>query len=229
MENIAQAIDHTLLKPTATKEDIQKLCEEAKTYQFKSVCVQPVHVAFARKCLEGTQIMVCTVVGFPLGSNLTQTKVYETKAAIATGAHEIDMVINIGALKDNDLTKVEQDIRSVVAAAEKRPVKVIIETALLTTKEIIYACEASAKAGATFVKTSTGFSTAGATVEHIKMMRSSIPINMSVKASGGIKTMADAKAMLEAGATRLGMSSGAEIMSKILSKKKPKSKYDSGY
>jgi deoxyribose-phosphate aldolase len=229
MENLNQYIDHTLLKPDATSDDIQKLCEEAKTYQFFSICIQPCHVAKAAMLLKGSGVNVCTVVGFPLGANLSQTKVFETNAAITQGATEIDVVINIGALKEKNFSLVEQDIRSIVEAAGGATVKVIIETALLTDKEIIYACEASSKAGAHFVKTSTGFSSAGAKVEHIAMMKNSIPIKVAIKASGGIKTLADAKAMIEAGATRLGTSSGVTIMEGILGSKKKVDPFDSGY
>ena len=212
METLNTYIDHTLLKPTATMEQIKTLCEEAMQHNFKSVCIAPFYVEYAKSLLKDSQVLVCTVVGFPLGANCSAIKATETKLAIAQGADEIDMVINIAALKQKDFTFVENDIKAVVAQALHKTVKVILETCLLTEKEIMYACEASAKAGATFVKTSTGFSTAGATLAHVELMKNSIPGHMMVKASGGIKTKHDAIAMIKAGAHRLGTSNGVAIM-----------------
>lgn len=213
MTNMAKMIDHTLLKPDAAKEDIQTICLEAKQYGFASVCIQPVWVAAASKWLEQTDVKVCTVIGFPLGANTTETKVFETKKAIEDGAHEIDMVINIGALKSEDNALVKEDIRAVVEASKgKAIVKVIIETALLTEAEKILACELAKEAGADFVKTSTGFSGGGATPEDVALMRKTVGTEMGVKASGGIRNLQNATAMLEAGATRLGASAGVAIL-----------------
>jgi deoxyribose-phosphate aldolase len=212
MESLNKYIDHTLLKPTATKEQIKTLCDEAILHNFKSVCISPTYVTYAKSLLKETSVLVCTVIGFPLGVNCSQIKAAETKLAIEQGADEIDMVINMAALKQNDFTYVENDIKAVVEESLHKTVKVILETCLLTEKEIIYGCEISAKAGATFVKTSTGFSTDGATISHVELMRKSIPQNMMVKASGGIKSKKDAIAMIKAGADRLGTSSGVALM-----------------
>ncbi|GIN70982.1 deoxyribose-phosphate aldolase [Bacillus sp. J14TS2] len=212
-ENLAEIIDHTLLKPDATKEQIIQLCEEASHYHFASVCVNPEWVSTANQCLQKTNVKVCTVVGFPLGANTTETKVFETTHAIEQGADEVDMVINIGALKAGENDQVQKDIAAVCAAATgKALVKVIIETSLLTEEEKRQACILAKKAGADFVKTSTGFSGGGATIEDIKLMRVTIGEQMGVKASGGIKTKEDACKMLEAGATRIGTSSGVAIV-----------------
>ncbi|MDA7025184.1 deoxyribose-phosphate aldolase [Bacillus sp. CLL-7-23] len=211
---IANKIDHTALKPHTQKLDIQKLIEEAKTYQFASVCVNPTWVEFAAKELAGTNVDVCTVIGFPLGANTSETKAFETKDAIEKGATEVDMVINIAALKDGDNDFVEADIRSVVeAAAGKALVKVIIETCLLTDEEKERACRLAVAAGADFVKTSTGFSTGGATVEDIALMRKTVGPDIGVKASGGIRTKADVEQMISAGASRIGASAGVSIVS----------------
>jgi len=211
--NIAKMIDHTLLKANTTKEQIIKLCEEAKQCGFASVCVNPTWVALAAELLEGTGVKVCTVIGFPLGANAPETKVFETKDAINKGANEVDMVINIGALKDGNDELVERDIRAVVEAAEgKALVKVIIETCLLTEEEKVRACQLAVKAGADFVKTSTGFSTGGATVEDVALMRKTVGDKVGVKASGGVRNVDDAKAMITAGATRIGTSSGVAIV-----------------
>ncbi|NPC94665.1 deoxyribose-phosphate aldolase [Bacillus sp. WMMC1349] len=211
---IANKIDHTALKPHTQKLDIQKLIEEAKTYQFASVCVNPTWVEFAAKELAGTNVDVCTVIGFPLGANTSETKAFETKDAIEKGATEVDMVINIAALKDGDNDFVEADIRSVVeAAAGKALVKVIIETCLLTDEEKERACRLAVAAGADFVKTSTGFSTGGATVEDIALMRKTVGPEIGVKASGGIRTKADVEQMISAGASRIGASAGVSIVS----------------
>ncbi|MFC4801965.1 deoxyribose-phosphate aldolase [Neobacillus sp. GCM10023253] len=212
-QNIARLIDHTLLKPEATKEQIVKLAEEAKEYSFASVCVNPAWVKTAAEILKDSpDVKVCTVIGFPLGATTSETKAFETKNAIENGADEIDMVINIGALKAQQDDLVESDIRSVVEAAKgKALVKVIIETSLLTDEEKKRACELSVKAGADFVKTSTGFSTGGATVEDIRLMRETVGPDIGVKASGGVRSREDALAMVEAGATRIGASSGVAI------------------
>lgn len=205
-------IDHTLLKPEIKKEDIIKLCEEAKEFGFASICVNPTWVAKSAEILQDTDIKVCTVIGFPLGANTPETNAFETKNALENGATEIDMVINIGALKDKNDELVERDIRSVVEAVNKKTiVKVIIEACLLTDEEKVRACEISVKAGADYVKTSTGFSLHGATVEDVALMRKSVGPNIGVKASGGVRNLQDIEAMVEAGATRIGSSSGVQI------------------
>src|SRR5436309_10931751 len=209
----AGLIDHTLLKPDATENEIKRLCEEAAQYHFASVCVNPTWVRASACHLQGTGVPVCTVIGFPLGATLPDVKAYEARRAIMDGAHEVDMVINVGALKSGDDCLVENDIRSVVEVAHEYDVicKVIIETALLTDDEKIRACEAAKKAGADFVKTSTGFSKGGATVADIALMRRVVGPELGVKASGGAKCMADARAMVEAGGTRIGASVGVKI------------------
>src|SRR5699024_5944756 len=213
MKNIAQYIDHTILNADATKEDIRVLCEEAEEYNFKTVCIQPYWVEYAPEVLEGTDVGVTTVIGFPLGANTSEIKAIETKLAIADGASDVDMVINIGALKSEDYDTVLNDIQAVVDAAEgKAIVKVIIETALLTKNEKVRASELSKQAGADFVKTSTGFSTGGATLDDVRLMRATVGPDMGVKASGGVRTYEDAKAMIEVGATRIGASSGISII-----------------
>jgi len=211
---VAHLIDHTLLKPEATVQQITQLCHEALLHNFASVCVNPGHVKLAAQLLHGSDVKVCTVVGFPLGATSTQAKVAETEQALNDGATEIDMVINIGALKGGDDALVEQDIAQVVGAAHRRRalVKVIIETALLTNQEKVRACELSKKAGASFVKTSTGFSSGGATIEDVALMRRTVGPAVGVKASGGIKSLEDAKNMVAAGATRLGASAGVKII-----------------
>lgn len=211
--NIAQMIDHTALKADTTKEQVLKLCEEAKQYQFASVCINPVWVETAAQALKGTDVKVCTVIGFPLGASTSATKAFETKDAIEKGATEVDMVLNIGALKDKNNELVEQDISAVVEAAKGKAItKVIIETSLLTDEEKVRACKLVVKAGADFVKTSTGFSTGGATVEDIQLMRQTVGPNVGVKASGGVRNAGDAQALIEAGATRIGASSGIAIV-----------------
>jgi len=213
MSSIAKMIDHTALKANVTKDQIVTLCEEAKQYQFASVCVNPTWVETASEILTGTDVKVCTVIGFPLGANTPETKAFETKDAISNGATEIDMVINIGALKDGNLELVEKDIRAVIEAAKGSALtKVIIETSLLTDDEKVKACEIAVRAGADFVKTSTGFSTGGATIEDIKLMRQTVGPTIGVKASGGVRDAQGAKDMIEAGATRIGASSGVEIV-----------------
>lgn len=211
--NINKLIDHTALKPNTNKESILKLIAEAKTYDFASVCVNPCWVALAHQELKNTDIKVCTVIGFPLGANTTEVKVFETKDAIEKGAQEIDMVINIAMLKDKEYDYVENEIHQIVEAAkDKAIVKIIIETCLLTDEEKIKACELSQKAGADFVKTSTGFSTGGATVHDIALMRKTVGAEMGVKASGSVHTHEEALAMVEAGATRIGASAGVKLL-----------------
>ena len=209
----ASLIDHTLLKPEATDEDIKRLCEEAARYRFASVCVNPTWVKVAACSLRGSGIPVCTVIGFPLGATLADVKAYEARRAIFDGAQEVDMVINVGALKSGDDCLVEHDIRSVVEVAHEYQAtcKVIIETALLTDDEKVRACLAAKKAGADFVKTSTGFSKSGATVADIALMRRTVGADLGVKASGGVKGLDDARKLVEAGATRIGASVGVKI------------------
>ena len=212
-KNVAGLIDHTLLKADATKEQVKVLCEEAKEYHFASVCVNPTWVKYASELLTGSDVKVCTVIGFPLGATTTETKAFETKDAIANGAHEVDMVINIGALKDKDDELVEKDIRAVAAAATGKALsKVIIETSLLTEEEKVRACELAVKAGADYVKTSTGFSTGGATPEDVALMRKTVGPDIGVKASGGVRSTEDAQKVIEAGATRIGASAGVSIV-----------------
>ncbi|AKN33428.1 deoxyribose-phosphate aldolase [Clostridium carboxidivorans P7] len=212
--NISKMIDHTALKPNTTKEQILKLIDEAKENKFASVCVNPTWVKLASEKLKGTEVKVCTVIGFPLGANTTETKAFEASDAIKNGATEVDMVINVGELKDKNDVYVEKDIKAVVEAAKgKALVKVIIETCLLTQEEKVRACELSKKAGADFVKTSTGFSTGGATAEDIQLMRKTVGKDMGVKASGGIHTREEALKMIEAGATRIGASASIAIIS----------------
>lgn len=205
-------IDHTLLKADASQEQIETLIEEAKKYDFASVCVNPTWVNFAAQALKATDVKVCTVIGFPLGANTPELKAFETSDAIQNGANEVDMVINIGALKSRNFDLVERDIRAVVEAAKGTLVKVIIETCLLTDDEKVKACQIAQKAGADFVKTSTGFSTGGATVADVALMRKTVGPDMGVKASGGARSYEDALAFIKAGATRIGASSGVAIM-----------------
>ena len=207
-------IDHTILKPEATEAAVQKIIDEAKEYNFFSVCINPCWVAFASEQLADTDVAVCTVIGFPLGANTPEVKAYEAADAIKNGANEVDMVINIGALKSQQYDYVRQDIQGVVDAAKgKALVKVIIETALLTDEEKVKACELAKEAGADFVKTSTGFSTGGAKVADIRFMRETVGADMGVKASGGVHNAEEALAMIEAGATRIGASTGVAIVS----------------
>lgn len=209
----ASLVDHTLLKPEATDSDIRKLCDEAASYRFASVCVNPTWVRAAACNLRGSGVPVCTVIGFPLGATLPDVKAYEARRAIFDGAKEVDMVINVGALKSGDDCLVEHDIRSVVEVAHEYEVtcKVIIETALLTDDEKVRACLAAKKAGADFVKTSTGFAKGGATVADVALMRRTVGAELGVKASGGVKGLDDARKMVEAGATRIGASVGVKI------------------
>ena len=212
-KQIAKTIDHTLLKPDATKAQILKLCDEAKTYGFASVCVNPSRIALAAEALKGTDVTPCCVVGFPLGAIPSESKAAETAVAVKNGAREIDMVIDIGRAKDGDWAYVESDIAAVKAACGPAKLKVIIETCLLTDDEKVKACQAAVRANADFVKTSTGFSKAGATVADVRLMRQTVGPDMGVKAAGGIHNRAEALAMLEAGATRIGTSSGIAIVS----------------
>ena len=211
--DLAKMIDHTNLKASTVKEEILKLTKEAKEYQFASVCVNPTWVELAAQELKGTDVKVCTVIGFPLGANTKEVKVFETKDAIEKGAQEIDMVINIAKLKDGDDDYVESEIAGVVEASKgKAIVKVIIETCLLTDDEKKQVCSLAVKAGADFVKTSTGFSTGGATIEDVALMKQTVGAHVGVKASGGIRSKEDAQAMVHAGATRIGASSGIAIV-----------------
>ncbi|MEE0965756.1 MAG: deoxyribose-phosphate aldolase [Bacilli bacterium] len=210
--NYNKLIDHTALKADTKKENIMKLCQEAMEFDFASVCVNPTWVSYCAEILKNSDVKVCTVIGFPLGANTTATKVFETEDAINNGADEIDMVINIGALKDGDVELVYEDIKAVVEASEGHVVKVIIETCLLSDEEKIAACEAAAKAKASFVKTSTGFSTAGATAEDVKLMKDIVGNDVQVKAAGGVRSFDDMVKVIEAGATRIGTSAGCQLV-----------------
>lgn len=205
-------IDHTILKPETTQEQVEKILAEAKEYDFASVCVNPTWVALAAESLKDSDVKVCTVIGFPLGANTPAVKAFETKDATSNGADEIDMVINIGALKTGNYDLVLEDIKAVVAASGDKLVKVIIEACLLTDDEKVKACQLSQEAGADYVKTSTGFSTGGATVADVALMRKTVGPDMGVKASGGARSYEDAIAFIEAGASRIGASSGVAIM-----------------
>ena len=210
---LAKCIDHTLLKTDARRADLERLVEEAKAYHFASVCVSPIWVSFAAHALQGSGVKTCTVIGFPQGATPSEVKAFETKRAIADGAEEVDMVIAVGKLKDGDDAYVKADIEAVVAATKGKAVtKVIIETCLLTDEEKRRACLLAKEAGADFVKTSTGFSTGGATAADVKLMRESVGEDIGVKASGGVRSRADAEAMIAARATRLGTSSGVKIV-----------------
>lgn len=209
---INKYIDHTLLKADSVQSQFDQLIDEAKTYDFASVCVNPCWVAYAAEALKDSDVKVCTVVGFPLGATTSATKAFETKDAIANGANEIDMVINIGLLKQGDDQAVEDDMRAVVEASGDKLVKVIIEACLLTDEEKVRACQLAVKAGVDFVKTSTGFSTGGATISDVKLMRQTVGPDIGVKAAGGARSLEDAMAFIEAGATRIGTSAGVTIM-----------------
>ena len=211
-KTIAAMIDHTLLKPEATPAQIEKLCAEAAEYHFASVCVNPVYIPLAARLLKGTGVKVCCVVGFPLGAIAPDQKAAEAASCAAMGAEELDMVIHVGAAKAGDWALVQRDIEGVVKAAAGHTVKVIIETCLLTAEEKVKACEAAKAAGAHFVKTSTGFSTGGATTHDIALMRKTVGPEMGVKASGGIRDYATAMAMIDAGANRIGASAGIAIV-----------------
>jgi deoxyribose-phosphate aldolase len=212
---LASMIDHTLLRPTATEEQVRVLCEEALKYRFASVCVQPCWVGLCAKLLEKSPVLVCTVIGFPLGATLPEVKAFEAQRCMALGATELDMVINLGALKSRQLELVKDDIAGVVKVAHPHGtiVKVIIETAYLTDEEKITACQLAKATGADYVKTSTGFGTGGATIEDVRLMRTTVGPEMGVKAAGGIKTAAEVRAMIAAGATRIGSSAGIAIVS----------------
>ena len=213
MKNLSRYIDHTLLKADATENEVIKLCNEAKEYDFFSVCINPGFVELAAKELRESNVVVCTVIGFPLGASTPETKAFETRDAIQKGAAEVDMVINISKLKDKKDEEVLKDIKAVVDAADKKAlVKVIIETCLLTDEEKERACKLAKDAGADFVKTSTGFSTGGATKEDIALMRKTVGTEMGVKASGGVRTYEDAVTMIESGATRIGASASIAIV-----------------
>ena len=218
MNNIAEYVDHTLLKADAKLEAIKRICDEAKEHHFKSVCVNSCHCEFVANELKGSGVNTCCVVGFPLGAMATEAKAYEATLCVQKGADEVDMVINIGAAKDGNWSLVEADIRAVVNAAhESVPgrralIKVIIETCLLSDAEKVKACEAAMCAGADYVKTSTGFSTGGATAEDVKLMRSVVGDRLGIKASGGVRTPGDAAAMIAAGASRLGTSNGVKLL-----------------
>jgi len=222
-ENVAKYVDHTLLKPNATPQQIDTLCDEAIKYSFASVCVNPSNIAQVARKLAGSSVAPCCVIGFPLGATPPEVKAYETNTVISLGAKEVDMVINIGAAKAGDWDLVQRDIQAVVSAVEGRALlKVIIETCLLTDDEKIQACLASKRAGADFVKTSTGFSTGGATPRDVRLMRMTVGPNMGVKASGGVRDYASAVEMIQAGANRLGTSSGVKIAQGIVDAKESK-------
>lgn len=212
--DLAKYIDHTILKPDASEADVRRICEEAKTYQFASVCVNPCYIRLAADLLEGSGVTPCCVIAFPLGATPPESKAGETRDAVNNGAEEVDMVINVGAVKSGNWELVRKDIEGVVAAAKGHAlVKVIIETCLLTDEEKVKACTVAKEAGADFVKTSTGFSTGGATVEDVRLMRQTVGPDMGVKASGGIRTYQDCVDMIRAGASRIGASAGIKIVS----------------
>lgn len=209
---LAKMIDHTILKPEATEKEVEKLCNEALEYNFASVCINPSMVEKAAEMLKGSDVKVCTVIGFPLGATTTEVKAFETEDVIKKGATEVDMVINVGKLKEGNLDYVKKDIEAVVNAAKgKALTKVIIETCLLTDEEKVTACKLSKEAGADFVKTSTGFSTGGATAKDIKLMRETVGEELGVKASGGVRSLEDAELMIENGASRIGASASIAI------------------
>ncbi|MFA5858048.1 MAG: deoxyribose-phosphate aldolase [Elusimicrobiota bacterium] len=211
--DLARMIDHTVLKADATEDDIAKLCEEAKKYGFFSVCVNPSNISAAKRFLHGSQVKVCTVIGFPLGATTTKAKVEETRDAVSLGVNEVDMVMNIGAMKSRKYAYVLEDIRAVKETAGELVLKVILETCYLTDDEKVYACKLAKEAGADFVKNSTGFGTSGVSEKDIKLMRKTVGEEMGVKASGGVKTREIAMIMVAAGATRIGTSSGVTIVS----------------
>lgn len=218
-KSLAKYIDHTLLKQDASLAQIKKVCDEAREYQFASVCVNPSYIKAVAEFLKGSGVAPCTVTGFPLGATTPEVKAYEASAAIASGATEVDMVVNVGAIKSGDWTLVEQDVKAVADACKgKALLKVIIETCLLTDEEKVKACLAAKSAGADYVKTSTGFSTGGATVDDVRLMRNTVGPDMGVKAAGGIRDLKTALAMIEAGATRLGASAGISILAEATQK-----------
>lgn len=218
--NVEKYIDHTLLKATATKKDIENLCAEANAYHFASVCVNPVYVAYAHELLLGSDVDVCTVIGFPLGASCSSVKAFEVTQAIADGADEVDMVINIGAAKEHDWDLVLKDIQAVVKSANGVLVKVIIETCYLTDEEKVKCCELAMEAGANFVKTSTGFGTGGATKEDVALMKKTVGDKLEVKASGGIRDKKAFMEMVDAGATRIGCSAGVKIIEEFMKEEK---------
>jgi deoxyribose-phosphate aldolase len=216
-QSVARMIDHTILKTDARKAQIEQLCREARQYSFASVCVQPIWVELCAELLKGSPVLTCTVAGFPQGATLSSVKLFETLAAVRQGAQEVDMVINVGALKDRNTTPIQDEIHALADACHngKAHLKVIIEACLLTDDEKKLACELSVKAGADFVKTSTGMSTSGATVEDVRLMRSIVGPNIGVKAAGGIRTAQDALAMIDAGANRIGASASIAIVKEL--------------
>lgn len=214
-KDLARMIDHTLLRPYATIREIEKLCEEAKKYSFYSVCVNPYYIPFVKEFLNGTDIKICTVIGFPLGANTTKVKVYEVREALSLGAEEFDMVINLGALKDRKKEYLIKEIKEIVEAAEGNTVKVIIETCYLSDEEKIWATEIVKEGGAHFVKTSTGFGTSGATESDVKLLKEIAGDKLKVKAAGGIKSLEQALKMIEAGAERIGTSNGVSIINEL--------------
>lgn len=214
-QQLAKMIDHSLLRPNATREELKRLCDESIAYGFKAVCVNPIHVADASLFLRSHEVLVCSVIGFPFGAHPAKVKAAETKEVIKLGAREIDMVIRIDALKDRRDQEVLGDIRAVVGEAAGSPVKVILEACYLTDEEKIRGCRLSTEAGASFVKTSTGFAAAGATVEDVRLMRKTVGKDIGVKAAGGIRTLNDALKMIEAGANRLGTSGSVAIIKQI--------------
>jgi deoxyribose-phosphate aldolase len=214
-QQLAEMIDHSLLRPNATLNELSKLCEESIQYGFKAVCVNPIHVEEAARILKGSKVLICCVVGFPFGTHNPETKAFETEKVIRLGAREVDTVIRVGALKEGRNQEVIEDIRMVIQAAGGSPVKVILETCYLTHEEKVRACRLCAEAGASFVKTSTGFASGGATVKDVKLMRETVGKSLGVKAAGGIRTLEDALEMIEAGANRLGTSGSVAIMKKL--------------
>jgi deoxyribose-phosphate aldolase len=209
---LASLIDHTLLRPDATLPEIEKLCAEAKEHRFFSVCINPYWISSARPLLKGSDVKICTVVGFPLGATLPQAKAHETRDVVLAGADEVDMVLNIGAVMEGHWNFIEHEVHEVVSQAKGLTVKVILETCLLNPEQIASACQSSVRGGASFVKTSTGFSKSGASLENVRLMRKTVGDKTGVKASGGIRSRAEALAMIEAGASRLGTSSGLSIV-----------------
>ena len=214
-EKLAGMIDHSLLRPQSTREELRKLCAEAIAFHFKAVCINPVHVADAAVLLKGETPLICSVVGFPFGTQTPASKATETEEVIRLGAQEVDMVLRVGALKEGRDDEVTEDIAAVVRAAAGRPVKVILETCYLTEEEKIRGCRLSIKAGAAFVKTSTGYGSAGATTADVRLMRQAVGTGIGVKAAGGIRTLADALAMIEAGANRIGASASVTILNEL--------------
>ncbi len=208
-------IDHTNLKAFASLEDIVKLCSEANYYKFKSVCINPAYIETAKELLKGTDILICTVIGFPLGQNTTDVKVFEVTDSIAKGADEVDVVLNVAEMKNKNYDYILNELKEIVKAADGVLVKLILETCYLTDEEIVKACKLATEAKVDFVKTSTGFGTGGATVDAVKLMKESIASNMQVKASGGVRTKDDFLKMIEAGATRIGTSNGVQIMEEL--------------